>query len=142
MVSKRFSNLPMNYSSLLFRHLDRTSYVLAKGLDISGNVHLLSAYYALIQHYEGLLTPHLDAQYIRQAEDIRRNMPRINLTWGNLQANMVFLNGCNKWFKLLIALSYKKGLLYVAPGSWEEESPAMELSEGEESAKPNIAPGD
>lgn len=120
MVGKDFSKMPMSYSSLLFRHIDRCSASLSRGMEMMGNVHLLTSYYALVQHLEALLVPYHDQEYIRAVEEIENSFPGFDTTLHNLERNMRFLKACNRWLRLLIALAFKKDLLQVTSGVWAD----------------------
>lgn len=116
MPEKKFTSKQegIDYFFLIVRHIDRMSDGLTQGLNIGEiNTKKLITYYQQILHFESLISPFLNEEYVEKRKKITNKFPGYASTWSALEDNIEFFESISKLFKLLIAYAYNNGVLKI-----------------------------
>jgi hypothetical protein len=122
--SSQQSSKDIDYSWILFMHLNRVSETLGTLLSIERpNTGQLANCWAQVKWTETLLAPFLPANYYTETKK-NHGVPSsaISLAMGNMEKNLKFLEKLDNWHALLIVYAYNNRLLRIRPGMQASES--------------------
>jgi len=112
---------PMNYSSLIYRHLDRMSDSLKRGIEVGEikNATFLMSYYLFVLHLESLLNTRVTGPYWEKIREYKEDLPSFKLAWsGNLSENIKFLESVSKWFQVLLIVANEYNFITISPQTY------------------------
>lgn len=124
-----------NYSVLIYRHLDRMSESLTKGLEIGQlkNSTFLMSYYLFVLHFESLINTYITAKAYARINEYKSRLPSFKMTYtGRLEDNIKFLNAVSEWFQVLLIVANNAGFIAITAKKYEEAQDDMsKLERGE-----------
>jgi len=128
---------PLDYSDLIYKHLDRMSDSLKRGLEVGEvkNATFLMSYYLFVLHLESLLNLRVSRLEQDKIDEYKENMPGFNKVWtGKLHDNVAFLEGVSKWFQVLLISANNNDFITIAPKTYDKYQDDM-ISEDKRDAE-------
>lgn len=134
-----YDNRPVSYPDLIYRHLDRMSDSLKKGIEYGGiNTAFLTSYYLFIVHFKALLTTRVSGPYLRKINEYKLEMKPLGDTAANdLKKNVEYIESITKIFEVLLIVANETGLISTAPRHFDELEDLKEFEEDADNTKSN-----
>lgn len=139
MVSREYSR-PISYPDIIYKHLDRMSDSLKRGIEVgTTNTVLLTAYYLYILHFECLLTTCMtNTAHTKRIKEYKDAIPAFGKTWtGHPKDCIAFLEALGKWFQMLIMIADENNMIAAAPQTFESPLEAEEDESGSSNTTDN-----
>ena len=114
---------PLDYSDLIYKHLDRMSDSLKRGLEIGEvkNATFLMSYYLFVLHLESLLNLRVTVEEYDKITEYKNAMPGFKKAYsGSLKDNVDFLNGISKVFQVLLISANNNDFITIAPKTYDK----------------------
>lgn len=128
-----YDKKPMNYSDLIYRHLDRMSDSLKHGLEVGqmNNATFLMAYYLFILHFESMINMYVKGDAQRKIDEYKSKLPSFKKAYsGQLHQNIEFLDAVSKWFQVLLIVANSEGFIKVGPIEYKDEDDFAKIGQG------------
>jgi hypothetical protein len=141
-MAESYTNRPVNYSDLIYRHLDRMSDSLRRGIEVGEvkNATFLMSYYLFILHFESLINTRIEGEAYERIKEYKQRLPSFRLAWsGNLKENIDFLEAISQWFQVLLIVANNNNFIQIAPKLWDEykDETDKEMEAGDSKNTPN-----
>jgi len=114
---------PLDYSDLIYKHLDRMSDSLKRGLEVGEvkNATFLMSYYLFVLHLESLLNLRVTVEEYDKITEYKNAMPGFKKAYsGSLKDNVDFLNGISKVFQVLLISANNNDFITIAPKTYDK----------------------
>lgn len=131
-----YDKKPMNYTDLIYRHLDRMSESLKHGLEVGqiNNATFLMAYYLFIRHFESMINIYVTGKALRKINEYKSGLPSFQKAYsGRLSDNIEFVDGISNWFEVLLTVANTEGFIKIGPVEYKEEDDFAKI--GQEGGK-------
>lgn len=119
-----YDKKPMNYTDLIYRHLDRMSESLKHGLEVGqiNNATFLMAYYLFIRHFESMINIYISGEELRTINEYKSKRPSFKKAYsGSLRDNIDFIDGISDWFEVLLLVANNESFIKIGPIEYKEE---------------------